>query len=315
MSVLGQELDRYLSIRRSLGYDLRTSAWVLLKFIVFAEQEGADHITVNLFLKWRDTFGHASRATWAARLQIIRLFAQWVHGIDPRHEVPPQGLIPGSYRRSRPYIYSHEEIRRIIRGAAELPSIYGIRGLTYANLFGLISVTGMRVSEAISLDIRDVDMESGVLTIRRSKFGKTRLLPLSDSTKAQLAVYVEKCRRLLGGTTEVFFRSERGGRLTAGGVRYNFAVVCKSIGLRPLQRFHRNGCGPRIHDLRHTFAVHTLLKWYRTNKDVACEMLKLTTYLGHSIPAHTYWYIEAVPELLELALKRSCASLAREVRV
>ena len=145
MSALAQELDRYLAIRRSLGYDLRSSARVLRRLITFVEQQGAEHITTDLFLRWREAFGHARQATWAARLGMVRCFAQWLHGLDPRHEVPPSALIPGRQRRSRPYIYSPEEIRRLIAAAAELPSANGIRRLTYATLFGLIAVTGMRI--------------------------------------------------------------------------------------------------------------------------------------------------------------------------
>lgn len=312
MSTLSEELNRYLAIRRSLGYDLSTSARVLRRFLAFAEQEGADRITTDLFLRWQKGFGHARRETWANRLTMVRLFAQWLHGIDPRHEVPPQALIPCRYRRARPYIYSHEEIRRLINAAAELPSVNGIRRLTYQTLFGLIAVTGLRVSEAIALDVCDVDLESGIITIRRGKLGKARLLPLSGSTKVQLAAYAKERDRLLGTRPASFFVSDRGKRPTDCAVRYNFAVACQRIGLRPLQRFHRHGRGPRIHDLRHTFAVHTLLNWYRTGKDPAKEMIKLTTYLGHANPANTYWYFEAVPELLELASQRASTSLATE---
>jgi integrase/recombinase XerD len=315
MSTLLQELDRYLTLRRSLGYDLRTAARVLRKFIAFASQERAKHITTDLFLRWQEVFGHAHRATWAARLGMVRLFTQWLHGIDSRHEVPPQALITYRYRRARPYIYSSEEIRRLIDTAAQLPSVNGVRALTYAALFGLIAVTGMRVSEAIALDIRDVDLESGVLTIRRGKLGKARFLPISVTSQTQLKNYSKERDRLLGASPQSFFASDRGTRPTDCCVRYNFAVVCQRMGLRPAQWFHRHGRGPRIHDLRHTFAVHTLLNWYRSGKDAAQEMIKLTTYLGHVNPVHTYWYIEAVPELLELASKRSCASLAKEVRV
>jgi integrase len=199
VSTLTQELNRYLSIRRSLGYGLSTTERILRKFIAFAKQESADRITTDLFLQWQEAFGHAHRATWAARLGMVRLFAQWLHGIDSRHEVPPQALIPGRYRRARPYIYSHEEIQRIINVAAELPSIYGFRGLTFSTLFGLIAVTGLRISEAISLGVRDIDLESGVLSIRQGKLGKARLTPISESTTAQLAVYAKERVRLLGG--------------------------------------------------------------------------------------------------------------------
>ena len=190
------------------------------------------------------------------------------------------------------------------RAAAELPSINGIRALTCSTLFGLIAVTGLRVSEALSLDVADVDLEAGLLTLRRGKLGKARLLPISDSTTVRLAAYAKERDRLLGSSPEAVLRVGSGERLTDCGARYNFAAVCQAIGLRPVEKFHRHGRGPRIHDLRHTFAVRTLVNWYRTGKDPAREMIKLTTYLGHANPAHTYWYIEAVPELLDLASRR-----------
>jgi integrase/recombinase XerD len=218
--------------------------------------------------------------------------------------VPPQALIPGRQRRPRPYIYSEEEIRRIVEAAAELPSINGIRALTCSTLFGLIAVTGLRVSEALSLDVADVDLEAGLITLRRGKLGKERLLPVSDSTTARLVAYARERDRLLGAPPEPFFVSDHGERITDCGARYNFAAVCQSIGLRPPEKFNRHGHGPRIHDLRHTFAVRTLVNWYRTGKNPAEEMIKLTTYLGHACPSHTYWYIEAVPELLDLASRR-----------
>jgi integrase len=313
MSTLSKELDRYLTIRRSLGYDLATSERFLRRFITFAEQEDAAYITSELFLRWQETFGHANRQTWANRLRMVRLFAQWLHSIDQKHEVPPQALIPSRYRRTRPYIYSDEEIRRIVETAATLPSINGIRPLTYSTLFGLIAVTGLRISEALSLDVADVDLEAGVLTLRRGKLGKARLLPISDSTTVRLVAYAKERDRLLGALPEPFFVSDHGERLSDGGARYNFAAVCQTIGLRPAEKFNRHGHGPRIHDLRHTFAVRTLVNWYRTDTYPSREMIKLTTYLGHANPAHTYWYIEAVPELLDLASQRAEASLTREV--
>jgi integrase/recombinase XerD len=182
MSALSEELDRYLTIRRGLGYDLGTTERVLRRFIAFAGRERAEHISTDLFLRWQETFGRANRQTWSRRLSMVRLFAQWLHGIDQKHETPPHGLIPGRYRRVPPYIYRNEEIRRIVEAAAELSSINGIRSLTCPILFGLIAVTGLRVSEALSLDVADVDLEAGVLTLRRGKLGKARLLPLSVST-------------------------------------------------------------------------------------------------------------------------------------
>jgi integrase/recombinase XerD len=304
MSALSQELNRYLSVRRSLGYGLTTAERILRRFITFADGENAEFINTTLFLRWQETFGRANKQTWAQRLTVVRLFAQWLHSMDPKHEVPPRSLIPSRTRRPHPYIYSEDDIRRIVETAAELPSLNGIRALTCSTLFGLIAVTGLRVSEALSLAAGDIDLENGVVTLQQGKLGKARLLPVSDCTKTRLADYAKERDRLLGVPATVFFVSDRGERLTDCGARYNFAVVCQTIGLRPSQAFRRHGRGPRIHDLRHTFAVRTLLNWYRDGKEPAREMIKLSTYLGHSDPAHTYWYIEAVPELLALASKR-----------
>ena len=173
-------------------------------------------------------------------------------------------------------------------------------------------MTGLRISEAIALDNGDVDLATGVLTIRRGKSGKGRIVPVSQSTSDRLIAYTKERDRLLGCYPKSFFVSDDGRRPDDCTARYNFALVCQRIGLRPTQRFNRHGRGPRIHDLRHSFAVRTLLNWYRTGKDPEREMIKLSTYLGHADPAHTYWYIEAVPELLELASQRAVQSLARE---
>lgn len=304
MSTLCKELDHYLTVRRSLGYSLKTAEQNLRKFISFAEQQDAEYLSTALFLRWQEAFGSANRQTWSRRLGMVRLFAQWLHCIDSKHEVPPQALIPTRYRRARPYIYSDEEIRRIVETAAELTSINGIRALTCSTLFGLIAVTGLRISEALSLDVADVDLEAGLITLRRGKLGKARLVPVSDSTTIRLGAYAKERDRLLGAPSKPFFVSDHGQRLTDCGARYNFAAVCQSIGLRPAQKFKKHGRGPRIHDLRHTFAVRTLVNWYRAGNDPAREMIKLTTYLGHTDPVHTYWYIEAVPELLDLASRR-----------
>jgi integrase/recombinase XerD len=310
---LRDKLDRYLTVRRSLGYSLGPTERVLRRFVDFAEAEQAQCVTAALFLRWQNTFGQAGRQTWAGRFGMVRLFAQWLHGLDPTHEMLPQGLVPSRHRRTRPHIYSAAEIAAIVDAATELPSIYGMRGLTCSTLFGLIAVTGLRISEALGLDTVDVDLNEGVLRIRRAKLGKERLIPLADSVTERLQTYADERDRLLGLTPEPFFVTCGGDRLKDCGARYNFALVCQRIGLRSPQQYYRHGRGPRIHDLRHSFAVGTIIDWYRTGKDPSREMLKLTTYLGHTAPHHTYWYIEAVPELLELASNRVAGSVDGEM--
>jgi integrase/recombinase XerD len=310
MITLTERLDDYIAVRRSLGYDLSFAARVLRGFTRFADQEGTDHFTVDLFLRWKKDFGKADNNTWSARLGMVRVFAAWLEGHDARTEVPPSGLIAGKLRRSRPYIYSKAEVEMIVARAAKLPSRYGIRGWTCSTLFGLIAVTGLRINEAIALDEGDVDLGEGVITVKRGKNGTARFVPLAPSTVARLRAYRVERTRLLGATTGPFFMIESGERLTDCCARYNFAIVSQDLGLREPQSFYKHGRGPRIHDLRHTFAVRTIIGWYRKGLDPDREMIKLSTYLGHSKPENTYWYIEAVPELLQLASARAERTLA-----
>ena len=302
---LTSQLDRYLTIRRGLGYDLGTSERILRRFTRFADSAGATHVDTALFLRWHATLAEARTSTRGARLSVVRQFAQWLSSFDPAHEVPPRGLLPSTVARSRPYIYSDAEIRAIIGTAKALPSIYGLRGLTCSTLFGLIAVTGLRISEALALDCDDLDVDFGVLRVRQGKLGKERLLPLDPSVVTELVDYRVERDRLIGHPALPLFVIEKGTRLTDCGARYNFAHACQQIGLRTHQQYGRHGRGPRIHDLRHSFAVKTMLDWYRTGKDPAREMIRLTTYLGHSDPSNTYWYLEAVPELLGLAMARA----------
>ena len=302
------QLDRYLSVRRSLGYDLRTEERRLRRFARFADHDGAPHIDTALFLRWDASLPDATTSTRSARLSAVRLFAQWLSSIDPAHEVPPRGLLPDRSQRPRPHIYSDVEIASIITAAKVLPSIYGLRGLTCSTLFGLISVTGLRISEALALDRDDLDADNGVLRVRCGKLGKERLLPLDPTVVAQLAGYAGERDRLLGSVPDAFFVNCKGTRLTDCSARYNFAHASQQIGLRAHQHYCRHGRGPRIHDLRHTFAVRTMINWYQTGKDPAREMIRLTTYLGHTDPDNTFWYLEAVPELLDLALARATSN-------
>jgi integrase len=199
----------------------------------------------------------------------------------------------------QPYLYTNGEIARLMRVAKELPSPLGLRAVTYVTLLGLLVVTGMRVSEPVGLDRDDVDLERGILTIRRTKFGKSRMVPLHASTLEALRRYVDLRDRLFPAVRS-FFVNERGSRLTVNTVEKTFVRLSQQIGLRKPGESH----GPRLHDLRHRFAVETLLRWYREDVDVERHLQELSTYLGHVHVADTYWYISAVPEFLELATLR-----------
>jgi integrase/recombinase XerD len=251
MITLTERLDDYIAVRRSLGYDPSFAARVLRGFTRFADREGTDHITVDLFLRWKKGFGKADNNTWSARLGMVRVFAGWLQAHDARTEVPPSGLIVGKQRRGRPYIYSEAQVAMIVARAAKLPSRYGIRGWTCSTLFGLIAVTGLRINEAIALDEGDVDLDEGVIIVRRGKNGTARFVPLAPSTVARLRAYRTERTRLLGPTTGPFFLIESGERPTDCCARYNFAIVSQDLGLREPQRFCKHGRGPRIHDLRH----------------------------------------------------------------
>jgi integrase/recombinase XerD len=248
---IAPQLDHYLSVRRSLGYDLRTDERVLRRFARFADQEGTPHIDTALFLRWDASLPDVGTSTRSARLGKVRLFAQWLCSIDPAHEVPPRGLLPNRSGRQRPHIYGETEIASIIAAAKALPSIYGLRGLTCSTLFGLIAVTGLRISEALALDDDELATGDGVLRVRHGKLGRERLLPLDPAVVARLVAYAAERDRLLGRAAPAFFVTGKGTRLTDCSARYNFAHACQQIGLRADQQYCRHGRGPRIHDLRH----------------------------------------------------------------
>ena len=306
MSALGDSLETYLALRRGLGSELRRPGAYLRRFVEFLDREGVAVITTKLALRWATAPANATPATWAGRLDDVRRFAAWQSATDPRTEVPPRGLLPDRYRRRPPYIYSDDEVERIVREAARLPSLLGLRAHTYATLFGLLAATGLRLGEALALDRDDVDLRAGVLAIRRAKFGKSRFVPVHESARTALQRHAKQRDLLLPRpASPAFLLSERGTRVTQCSARYNFVVVSRAIGLRPPANGHHHGRGPRLHDMRHRLAAMTLVRWYREGRDVERELPKLSTYLGHVHVADTYWYIEAVPELLQLATERA----------
>jgi site-specific recombinase XerD len=305
MSHLSDALMQYLAIRRTLGRVDRLVSRLLRHFVAFVDAAGSAFITTELVRRWALQPAGARPSTWAGRLLSARRFAIWQRASDPRTEVPPADLVGQRYRRKPPQRFRDHDIVALIQTAAALPSAKHLRGRTYATLFGLLAATGLRINEALHLDRSDVDLASGVLLIRRTKFGKSRLVPIHATTQEALRTYAEARDRILTtGTTPPFFLSERATRITEWSARYTFAVISRTIGLRPPTRGGRHGHGPRIQDLRHRFAAQTLITWYQAGVDVERELPKLSTYLGHVHTADTYWYLEAIPELVQLAANR-----------
>ena len=231
MSDLHRALDEYLAIRRSLCFTLRLPASLLRSFVTFVERSGGTFITTDLALQWATHPRGVQPATWTWRLGIVRRFAAWRRATDARTEVPPEGLLPHRYRRKPPHLYRDQDVVQIIRAAGELPSPRGLRGLTHATLVGLLAVTGMRLSEGLQLDDDDVDLAHGVLVIRRTKFGKSRLVPVHPSTHDALRTYTAARDRLVPTrTTPAFFISERGTRLTEWTGKRWFVTVSREAG-------------------------------------------------------------------------------------
>lgn len=301
MTTLKKALKEYLFLRRSLGFKLERVGSLLYGFVEFLEKEKASYITTKLAMKWATQSVDVQPARWATRLGTVRLFAKYISTADPRTEIPPEGLLSYRYRRKQPYIYTDDEILRLLIAARDLKSERGLLSHTMATLLGLLAVTGMRISEVINLDRKDVDLVQGIITVCQTKFGKSRLLPVHISTRDKLGQYASIRDRICPSPkSSAFFVSERGFRLKGKTVRRWFVILSHRIGLRNPGDTH----GPRLHDMRHRFAVSTLLGWYRQGVCVGKNMVALKTYLGHGSITNTYWYISANPELLRLAALR-----------
>lgn len=299
MSALGFALEDYLTLRRSLGFRLDRAGRLLAQFVAHCEAAGAETVTIELARSWA-TLPEGASASWLAqRLSVVRGFASYLALVDERTEVPPADLLPDQRHRATPYLYSTEQVERLMAATEMLRS--PLRRATLSTLVGLLSVTGMRVGEAIGLDREDVDVAQRVVVVRESKFGKSREIPVHDSTAAALRAYAKRRDELCPQVgAPAFFVSLAGTRLRYCNVHVAFLGLVREAGLTP-----RSGtCRPRPHDLRHSFAVSTLIGWYREGADIEPRLAQLSTYLGHVHPANTYWYLSAAPELLCLAAAR-----------
>jgi integrase/recombinase XerD len=299
MSALGQAVADYLALRRALGYKLTEHGRVLPKFVEFLERRHARLITTDLALEWATEPADASVAWWHQRLAIVCGFARYLKGSDPRHEVPAIELLPDKSHRAIPYLYSEAEIEALMQAAHRIRS--PLKGATYETLIGLLSVTGMRIGEAIALDRSDVELPEGRLTVRRGKNGRSREIPLHPSTVRALDAYA-RVRDELGPCPKEpsFLVTDTGERLHRGTVWREFDRLRRATGLDR----ETLGRRARMHDIRHTFVLKTLLGWYRDGTDVDAQLPLLSTMLGHVHPSDTYWYVEGAPQLLALAAER-----------
>lgn len=301
MKSIRQAVEDYIALRRGLGFKLREAADLLRDFSDFLERNQSTCITTDLAVQWAKRTVHARPPKWGQRLSVIRVFAKHRSAADPRTEIPPLHLLPSAYARGVPYIFSERDIRRLERAAKALQPKAKLRRWTYSRLFGLLAVTGLRTGEALGLTRDAVDLNSGILTIRESKFGKSRLVPLHHSTTNVLRRYARmRDEEHPFPKTPAFFVSERGGPVSKSALTYIFHMLRCKIGIESGPGRRR----PRLHDLRHAFAVRTILGWYRAGLDVERQMPLLSTYLGHAAVKHTYWYLSAVPELLRWAVVR-----------
>lgn len=302
----------YLGLRRSLGFKLAWDEHLLEEFTADLTGCGARVLTVAEALAWslalREGRTGPAPTRASTRLTAIRGFAGYLHSLDPAHQIPPRDLLTCRKTRPVPYIYTDEQVRALLDACAGMRR-HGRRDL-YPVLFGLIAATGLRLGEALGLGVEEVDLDGGILTVTRGKSRDPRLVPLHPSTAAALRDYAEHlapARRTsrsggCSGRPPRFFTTPGGGPLPPDNAQHAFREITTRTGLRTAT------CRPRIHDLRHTFAVNTLLGWYRDGCDVAAMMPVLATYLGHTKPAHTYWYFTATPELLALAAQRLTGS-------
>jgi integrase/recombinase XerD len=291
-------LKDYLDMRRKLGYKLKTSESVLENFITFFENQKKTYLTTHLAVKWARKSKSTNPGCRADRLTILRGFAAYWKMIDPRTEVPPLHILGPHYKRATPHIYTDQQIAQILDATWKLPSK---DSYTYWTLFGLLLATGMRIGEALALDDEDIDLKQGLITIRKGKLDKPRILPLHATTRKILRQYIQKRDLMfLGSKPPAFFVINKGRRLSILMAQYTFRKVMNMLGLRTLLQLK----SVRLYDFRHTFATRALTRFYQNGHDIDAKIHALSIYLGHKYIQCTYWYLTNVPELMNQVLSR-----------
>lgn len=291
----------YLAYRRSLGFELRSSEYVLLDFAAFADQvQPGQSLTNDLALRWATRSERHSSRYRATRLSIIRGFARFLVARDGEGEVPDLRALPGRFRRHQPHIYTDEQVHELLHAASCLRPVYALRPHVYGALFGLLASTGLRISEALALRRQDADLGRHVLRIKNTKFRKSRLVPIHSTVADHLRSFATCRDREPDARVSDWFFVGRGKPLPYSTVRTTFRKLADQL------EWQSNGTlpRPRIHDLRHTFAVRRILEWYRDGVDVEHALASLSTYMGHGKLTDTYWYLTASGALLGVAGKR-----------
>jgi integrase len=296
------KVTAYLADRRRAGFALSIAGKQLLSFARFADRCGyRGPLTVDLASRWALANRRGLALTAARRIEVLRNFARYCLMFDPKTEIPPVRLFGPGHRRLTPHIYTEQEIGAFLAASAHLSPVKGLRPITCAAIFGLLSATGLRISEATALRRQDVDLERGLLHIQQAKFGKSRLVPLHSSTTRALQRYARRRDQdTASAATDAFFVFDHGQPARTRKLQYAFRLVCRQLRWRA-RGGHR---APRIHDIRHSFVCRRLRRWYEEGVDIDRNILALSTYLGHAKVTDTYWYITATPELMAIAARR-----------
>ena len=296
------KVKAYLADRRQTGFALNTAGKQLFSFARFADHTGyRGALTLELASRWAMANRRGTAFTAARRIEVVRSFARYCQMFDPKTEIPPRGLFGPGHRRLTPHIYTEQEISALLDASTRLFPANGLRSVTCATIFGLLSATGLRISEATGLQRQDVDLQHDLLHIRQAKFGKSRLVPLHASTTRALQRYARRRDQDPSSTaTNAFFVFDHGRPASTRKLEYAFGLVRRDL------RWRARGShqAPRIHDLRHSFVCRRLRRWYEEGVDIDCNLLALSTYLGHINVTSTYWYITAIPELMAIAARR-----------
>jgi integrase/recombinase XerD len=302
MTTIRAAAEDYLAIRRSLGFKLGTQGRVLMDFVAHLEHNGMETVTTEVAVQWATKPTGTSRLWHAMRLGVARRFAAHLQLLDPGCQVPPPDLLPERHRRLPPRLFSADDIAALMAEARRLRPSF--RAATAETVIGLLAVTGLRAGELIRLNRADVDLTAGALAVSATKFNKSRVLALHDTTIEALRAYaILRDQRWPGTCSPAFFMSTKGNRLSQSALNATFTALARAAGLGPAPA--SRGRRPTPHGLRHSFAVTTLIDWYHADDDVQARLPALSAFMGHTQPKDTYWYLSAVPELLALASDRA----------